>query len=136
FIPAAAKTLDPNAGGGLFALGLATGKISMHAPPVPCGSRSRCSPALSAAITAIPGVVFSGGVSGYLRAYTTGDARLLWEVDTAREYPIVNGTSARGGAMDGSGPTIVDGMLYVNSGYAQWGGLPGNVLLAFEVRKP
>jgi polyvinyl alcohol dehydrogenase (cytochrome) len=32
--------------------------------------------------------------------------------------------------------TIVDGMLYVNSGYGQWGGLPGNVLLAFEVRKP
>jgi len=24
----------------------------------------------------------------------------------------------------------------VNSGYAQWGGLPGNVLLAFEVRNP
>ena len=36
----------------------------------------------------------------------------------------------------GPGPTIVDGMLYVNSGYAQWGGLPGNVLLAFEVRNP
>ena len=29
-----------------------------------------------------------------------------------------------------------DGMLYVNSGYAQWGGLPGNVLLAFEVSNP
>src|SRR5882672_9142909 len=130
------KTLDPNAGGGLFALERATGKISMQVPPVSCGSRSRCSPALSAAITAIPGVIFSGGVSGYLRAYATGDARLLWEVDTARDYPIVNGTSARGGAMDGPGPTIVDGMLYVNSGYAQWGGLPGNVLLAFEVRNP
>jgi len=130
------RTLDPNAGGGLFALELATGKISMRVPPVSCGSRSRCSPALSAAVTAIPGVIFSGGVSGYLRAYATGDARLLWEVDTARDYPIVNGTSARGGAMDGPGPTIVDGMLYVNSGYAQWGGLPGNVLLAFEVRNP
>jgi polyvinyl alcohol dehydrogenase (cytochrome) len=130
------RTLDPNAGGGLFALELATGKISMQVPPVSCGSRSRCSPALSAAVTAIPGVIFSGGVSGYLRAYATGDARLLWEVDTARDYPIVNGTSARGGAMDGPGPTIVDGMLYVNSGYAQWGGLPGNVLLAFEVRNP
>ena len=129
------KTLDPNAGGGLFALDLATGKISMQVPPVPCGSRSQCSPALSAAVTAIPGVVFSGGMSGHLRAYATDDARLLWEVDTAREYPIVNGVSARGGAMDGPGPTIVDGMLYVNSGYAQWGGLPGNVLLAFEVRK-
>ena len=136
FSPSGYKTLDPNAGGGLFALDLATGKISMQVPPVPCGSRSRCSPALSAAVTAIPGVVFSGGVSGYLRAYATDDARLLWEVDTAREYPVVNGVSARGGAMDGPGPTIVDGMLYVNSGYAQWGGLPGNVLLAFEVGNP
>ena len=130
------KTLDPNAGGGLFALELATGKVSMQVPPVPCGSRSRCSPALSAAVTAIPGVVFSGGVSGVLRAYATDDARLLWEVDTARDYPIVNGGSSRGGAMDGPGPTIVDGMLYVNSGYGQWGGQPGNVLLAFEVRPP
>src|SRR5215831_18657251 len=129
-------TLDPNAGGGLFGLDLATGKISMQVPPVSCGSRSRCSPALSAAVTVIPGVVFSGGMSGYLRAYATDDARLLWEVDTARDYPIVNGVSARGGAMDGPSPTIVDGMLYVNSGYAQWGGLPGNVLLAFEVRNP
>jgi polyvinyl alcohol dehydrogenase (cytochrome) len=136
FIPGGDKLLDPNAGGGLFALDLADGKISMQVPPVPCGSRSRCSPALSAAVTAIPGVVFSGGVSGYLRAYATGDARLLWEVDTARDYPTVNGISAHGGAMDGPGPTVVDGMLYVNSGYAQWGGLPGNVLLAFEVRNP
>jgi polyvinyl alcohol dehydrogenase (cytochrome) len=38
--------------------------------------------------------------------------------------------------MDGPGPIIVDGMLYVNSGCAQWGGLPGNVLLAFKVRNP
>ena len=136
FTPGGYKDLDPNAGGGLFALDLATGKISMQVPPVPCGSRSRCSPALAAAVTAIPGVVFSGGMSGYLRAYATDDARLLWEVDTARDYPIVNGGSARGGAMDGPGPTIVDGTLYVNSGYAQWGGLPGNVLLAFEVGNP
>jgi polyvinyl alcohol dehydrogenase (cytochrome) len=108
----------------------------MQVPPVSCGSRSRCSPALSAAVTSIPGVVFSGGVSGYLRAYATDDARLLWEVDTARDYVTMNNVSARGGAMDGPGPTIVDGILYVNSGYGQWGGLPGNVLLAFEVRKP
>jgi polyvinyl alcohol dehydrogenase (cytochrome) len=131
----------------------------MQVPPASCGSRSQCSPALSAAVTAIPGVVFSGALSGYLRAYATsehssgapkkviasrlvstilspGSARLLWEVDTARDYVTVNGVPARGGAMDGPGPTIVDGMLYVNSGYAQWGGLPGNVLLAFEVRDP
>ena len=127
---------DPAAGGGLFGLDLATGKISMQVPPVPCGDRSQCSPALSAAVTAIPGVIFSGGVSGYLRAYATADAKLLWEVDTARDYVTVNGVSANGGAIDGPGPVIVDGMLYVTSGYAQWGGLPGNVLLAFEVRNP
>jgi polyvinyl alcohol dehydrogenase (cytochrome) len=130
------KTLDPAAGGGLFALNLANGKIAMQVPPVSCDGRSRCSPALSAAVTVIPGVVFSGGVSGYLRAYATDDARLLWEMDTAHDYPTVNGVSARGGAMDGPGPTVVDGMLYVNSGYAQWGGLPGNVVLAFEIRSP
>ena len=128
--------LDPNKGGGLFALDLATGKISTQVPPVPCGARSRCSPALAAAVTAIPGVVFSGGMSGYLRAYSTEDARLLWEVNTARDYSVVNGGSASGGAIDGPGPSIVDGMLYVNSGYAQWGGQYGNVLLAFEVGNP
>jgi polyvinyl alcohol dehydrogenase (cytochrome) len=136
FIFGAGRTLDSTAGGGLFALDLADGKIAMQVPPVACDGRSRCSPALSAAVTVIPGVVFSGGVSGVLRAYATDDARLLWEIDTARDYPTVNGVSARGGAMDGPGPTIVDGMLYVNSGYAQWGGLPGNVLLAFEIGNP
>jgi polyvinyl alcohol dehydrogenase (cytochrome) len=130
------RRLDPSAGGGLFALDLSDGKIAMQVPPVPCGERDRCSPALSAAVTLIPGVVFSGGVSGYLRAYATDDARLLWEFDTARDYSTVNGVSAHGGAMDGPGPVIVDGMLYVNSGYAQWSGIPGNVLLAFEVSRP
>jgi polyvinyl alcohol dehydrogenase (cytochrome) len=87
-------------------------------------------------VTVIPGVVFSGGVSGYLRAYATEDARLLWEFDTARDYDTVNGIAAHGGAIDGPGPVIVDGMLYVNSGYAQWSGIPGNALLAFEVAQP
>jgi hypothetical protein len=28
---------------------------------------------------------------------------------------------------------VVDGMLFVNSGYGAMGGIPGNVLLAFSV---
>jgi polyvinyl alcohol dehydrogenase (cytochrome) len=78
-------------------------------------------------------VVFSGGVSGILRAYATAEGSLLWEADTARDYATVNGIPAHGGAMDGPGPVIVDGMLYVTSGYGLWGGRPGNVLLAFSV---
>ncbi|MBK5654322.1 MAG: PQQ-binding-like beta-propeller repeat protein [Rhizobium sp.] len=133
FLTDGTRRLNSKEGGGLFALDLATGKITMQVAPVACGDRAQCSPALSAAVTVIPGVVFSGGVSGFLRAYATDDARLLWEIDTARDYPTVNGVPAHGGAMDGPGPIVVDGMLYVNSGYAQWGGLSGNVLLAFEV---
>jgi polyvinyl alcohol dehydrogenase (cytochrome) len=71
-------------------------------------------------VTALPGVVLSGGVSGWLRAYATDDRRLLWEVDTARDdYATVNGVPGRGGAMDGPGPTVAGGMVYVTSGYAQ-----------------
>ena len=58
---------------------------------------------------------------------------ILWDVDTAREFPSVNGKPARGGSMDAAGPAVVNGTLFVNSGYGQWGGMPGNVLLAFSV---
>ena len=136
FLMDGSRRLNSSEGGGLFGLDLATGKIAMQVAPVAYGDRPQCSPALSAAVTAIPGVVFSGGVSGFLRAYATDDAKLLWEFDTAREYTTVNGVPGHGGAMDGPGPVVVDGMLYVNSGYAQWSGLPGNVLLAFEVGNP
>ncbi len=57
---------------------------------------------------------------------------MLWDVDTVRDYETVNGVKARGGALNGPGPAIVDGMLYVNSGYGQFGTIPGNVLLAFS----
>ena len=135
FLGANPFRLDPNAGGGLHAIDLATGRVKWSVPPVPCGDRPRCSPALSAAVTAIPGAVLSGGVSGWLRAYATDDGHLLWEVDTARDdYAPVNGVAGRGGAMDGPGPTVAGGMVYVTSGYAQWGGKAGNVVLAFGVR--
>jgi polyvinyl alcohol dehydrogenase (cytochrome) len=133
FLRDGTRRLDPTQGGGLFALNLSDGSVTMQVPPVSCGDREQCSPALSAAVTVIPGVVFAGGVSGYLRAYATDDARLLWEFNTARDHATVNGVSGHGGAIDGPGPVIVDGMLYVNSGYAQWSGVPGNVLLAFGI---
>jgi polyvinyl alcohol dehydrogenase (cytochrome) len=127
-------TPDPKVGGGLFALDIATGKRIWAAPPPSCEGRSHCSPAQSAAISAIPGVVFSGSVDGRLRAYSTGDGKIIWDFDTVREFTTVNGLIAKGGSMDGPGPTIAAGMLYVGSGYGSWGGAPGNVLLAFEAK--
>jgi polyvinyl alcohol dehydrogenase (cytochrome) len=58
---------------------------------------------------------------------------VIWDVDTAHEFKTVNGLAGRGGSLDAAGPVISHGMLYVNSGYGQWGGMPGNVLLAFSI---
>ena len=61
------------------------------------------------------------------------DGKVLWDFDTAREFPTVNGKPARGGSMDASGAAIADGLVIVPSGYDQFGGMPGNVILAFSV---
>ena len=124
---------DPKAGGGLFALDAATGKKVWAAAPPVCGERPSCSPAQSAAISSIPGVVFSGSVDGHLRGYSSAGGEVIWDFDTAREFPTLNGVPGKGGSMDGPGPVISGGMLFVGSGYGAWGGLPGNVLLAFSV---
>ena len=52
---------------------------------------------------------------------------------TARQFRTVNGVEARGGALNGPGPTIVDGMVYVLSGYGSFGFMRGNVLLVFAI---
>jgi polyvinyl alcohol dehydrogenase (cytochrome) len=123
--------LDPKTGGGLYALDPATGQKVWAAAPPPCDSRPNCSPAQSAAVTAIPGVVFSGSVDGHLRAYASADGKIIWDFDTFREFDTVNGLKARGGSMNGPGPTVAGGMLYVDSGYGS--GMEGNVLLAFSI---
>jgi polyvinyl alcohol dehydrogenase (cytochrome) len=128
-----ATELNPKGGGGMFALRLVDGQQIWHAPPSQCGDRKRCSPAQSAAVTAIPGVAFSGSMDGHLRAYSATDGSILWDFDTVGEYKTVNGVPAHGGSLDGPGAAISSGMLFVSSGYAQWGGMPGNVLLALSV---
>lgn len=75
----------------------------------------------------------SGSVDGHLRAYSTKDGAILWDFDTVGRYKTVNGIEAKGGSLDVAGPATGGGMLFVNSGYALWGGMPGNVLLAFSV---
>jgi hypothetical protein len=61
------------------------------------------------------------------------DGSILWDFDTVGPYKTVNGVEARGGSTDGGGAAIASGMVFVNSGYVIWGGMPGNVLLAFSV---
>jgi polyvinyl alcohol dehydrogenase (cytochrome) len=77
-------------------------------------------------------VVFSASLDGHVRAFSTEDGEMLWDFDTAGQtYSTVNGVAVRGGSIDGPGPVIAGGMMFVNSGYPRNGGMPGNVLLAF-----
>ncbi|MBM3779793.1 MAG: hypothetical protein FJW23_16385 [Acidimicrobiia bacterium] len=122
--------------GGLAAVDMATGKPVWHVRPprMTCEQANdpTCIQAQSQAVTAIPGVVFSGATNGMMRAYSSADGKIIWEFDTAREFETVNGPPARGGSIDGPGATIVGGVMYLNSGYALTrGGVPGNVMLAF-----
>ena len=115
---------------GVAALDLRTGErrwvaaIAPFQPPRQVGQ--------TAALSVIPGVVFSGGSDGMLRAFAAGDGRQLWSYDTLHDYATVNGVAAQGGAMGAPGPTIAAGMVFAGSGYTGLGnGRGGNVLLAF-----
>ncbi|HEX5109060.1 MAG TPA: PQQ-binding-like beta-propeller repeat protein [Vicinamibacterales bacterium] len=135
------RPLDPQrfvvergAGGGITALDIADGSKAWSVTPPPCASDAPagCNPAQSAAVTAIPGVVFSPSNDGHVRAYATTDGKVLWDFNTMREFDTVNGVKARGGSIDGPGVVVAGGMVFVTSGYSRNGAVPGNVLLAFE----
>ena len=125
----------PGEAGGVTALRVDDGEVVWHAPPVQdtCGGREGCHTGQPAAMTLIPGVAFAGSLDGHLRAHATDTGQMIWDFATAAQFRTVNGVEGRGGSINGPGPTVVDGMVYVVSGYGSFGFMPGNVLLAFGV---
>ena len=119
---------------GLFALDPANGEILWYAPaPDGCAAEDRpaCDPGFSAAVTAMPGVVFAGAFDGHLRAYRAADGALLWDFDTIRPFVTVSGEEGHGGSIDADGPVVADGHVLVNSGYLFGDRMAGNLLFAF-----
>jgi len=111
--------------GGVFALDPATGEKLWEAlPPKPV--------AFMAAATVAGESVLAGAMDGWVRSYEASTGKVVWEFDTRVEHATVNGVKARGGSISGGGPVVAGGMLFVGSGYGALGGVPGNVLLAFE----
>jgi polyvinyl alcohol dehydrogenase (cytochrome) len=124
----------PETGGGLVALQLATGeKLWATAPPKPtCLAVPGCSSAQPAPVTVIPGVAFLGSWDGHIRAYETAKGAIVWDFDTAQEFPSVNGVKAHGGSINSMAPVVAGGSVYITSGYSG-AAMPGNVLLKFSV---
>lgn len=115
--------------GGIAAVSLDTGQKKWFTP---IQSPEKGPRGENAAITAIPGALFSGGWDGVLRAFSTQDGHLLWEYNMVHSYDTVNHVPGKGGSMAAPGPTVAGGMLFAGSGYLFGAGIPGNVLLAFS----
>jgi len=120
--------------GGIAAVQLKEGERKWFTPLEPAPAMARHS-GQDGPLTAIPGVVFSGGWDGVLRALSSSDGHVVWEYDTVHDFDTVNGVAAKGGSMGAAGPVVAGGTLFTGSGYiGVKGGMPGNVLLAFSVQ--
>jgi polyvinyl alcohol dehydrogenase (cytochrome) len=122
--------------GALFAIENTTGRVQWQvpAPTLPCGwGPTHCGQGQLSAVSAMPGIVFSGAMDGHIRAYRAEDGQVVWSFDTGHAFPAVNGGEARGGGIDYGGQTLAEGMLFVQSGSMRQ---PGNALLAFWVDRP
>ena len=119
---------------GVHALDPVSGKFLWRTIlPDTCAAESgvSCYPGVSAAVSSSPDLVFAGSLDGLLRILDAESGDILWIYDTNRKFQTVNGIDGKGGAVEADGPVIVDGSLFVTSGYDKWGEIPGNVLLKF-----
>jgi polyvinyl alcohol dehydrogenase (cytochrome) len=119
---------------GVYAIDAFSGKWKWSAPVSRDCKNAQCR-GYSAALTTIPNVVFAPAKDGFFRALNSVTGELLWQFNTAQHYNTVNGTAAQGGSINGPGPIIVNGMVYLTSGdgFASAIDQLGNVLLAFSV---
>ena len=111
--------------GGLKALDIQTGRVDWNAA-IKADRRGQAGPA-----SAIPGVVFTGGWDGILRA-VDAEGMVIWSFNAVRDFDTINHVTAKGGSFGCAGPVIAGGMVFATSGYpGTLRGTPGNVLLAF-----
>lgn len=117
---------------GLYALDPADGRIVWSSPAEDvCRGRNYCDTGISAAVTAIPGVVLAGHMDGVFRAYDSVTGQVIWKYDASSGVQTVSGSTAHGGSFGGAGPVVRDGYVVVNAGYGLYFHMPGNVLLVF-----
>jgi polyvinyl alcohol dehydrogenase (cytochrome) len=117
--------------GGIAAVDLVTGKKKWFTL-VEQNPQAQSRNGYTAAVTVIPGVIFSGGWDGSLHAFSTEDGHTLWQFNMLQDFKTVNEVPAKGGSMGAPGPVVAGGMVFVGSGYVFGAGTPGNVLLAFS----
>jgi polyvinyl alcohol dehydrogenase (cytochrome) len=105
--------------GGFSGIDLKTGKIDWHteSPAQTCGwGPLGCLHKQTAAVSLIPGIAFSAGMDGHLRAYDTKTGKIVWDYDSVQTWDAANGVKAYGGNLDGSPQIVANGTLFLNAG--------------------
>lgn len=138
YVPVIDANADMQADGSFTAVDIATGKpVWRIADLVPAceGKPKPCSNAFTSPSTVAGRFVFTGTNDGVLRAYDTAAGEAVWSYDTVRDYQGVNGRKGHGGSLAGYGGAVIAGnRLYIMSGHDLLNiGLPGDVLLSFEI---
>jgi len=120
---------------GIHALKPSTGEVLWRNDlPDRCeGGPFLCWRGISAAVSSTSDLVFAGGLDGILRAFDADDGSVLWETNTRQSFGTRNGVEAKGGSIESDGPVIMNGQVFVTSGYEKWAEAPGNVLLVYSI---
>ncbi|MBK6659990.1 MAG: PQQ-binding-like beta-propeller repeat protein [Proteobacteria bacterium] len=89
---------EPGAAGGIYALNIADGSTVWQTPAQKpdCLSTPGCNAGQPQAAVLIRARSFSGSMDGHMRAYDPATGKVIWDVDTKREFPTVNGVKAKG----------------------------------------
>lgn len=122
---------------GVYALDVETGDFIWKAPADPhgCAGKALCLPGYGGAISATTELVLAGSDDAHIRIFDAATGKVLWDMDTDRDFATVNGIPAHGGAISGgSAPIADDGDLIVASGYGFISKMPGNVLLIYGIK--
>jgi polyvinyl alcohol dehydrogenase (cytochrome) len=121
---------------GLHAIDMKTGEVLWYAPaPQRCvDGVEACMDAYSGPVTSTDGLVIASSLSGYLFAHDAHTGELVWEYNTVQDYNTINGITARGGAIDATGPVLSGDYMIVSSGYATFSQMPGNAVLVFKLK--
>lgn len=142
---------DPGLGGaspklkpGVFTFDIATGRPgwSYDAKPNCEGARatavSGCTSryGFSAAPVVVDGAVVGATLGGEVIILDGADGHVINRLDTVGPVPTLNAEVAgKGGSIDAHAISAGAGMIFINSGYGQFGQTAGNVLIAYRPKQ-
>ena len=114
--------------GGIRAVNLATGQLAWSVEPQTrlCDTaKPTCRASQGAAVTAIPGAVFSGSLDGGMRAYSTKDGSVLWTSTPTRNSRRSTASKRAAAASKAPAPSLLAACCSSTPDMVASSGIPG-----------